>query len=187
MILLKNDHAVFISMPRSATHTIHRVLREQYGGQQRRPPRDFHPNDVPREYGHWFLWTVVRNPYTRAASMYWYLLKHPRRRLKVDTFEEFCQLIRTRAADCRHGPLWPMWQQVGHLPLSAAVRFESLMADLHKLPFWRGPEQLSVAGASHPDRPLAEILTPRCVDLIRQWAGPDFEQFGYDPAEVPNG
>ena len=173
-------------MPRCCTHTLAAVLQCDYAGTRLwgEPHGDLrlgaHRNVIPPECEKWFRWTCCRNPYTRAASMYWYLLKIPGRRLHLETFEDFCECVAGRVAEPRRGPLWPMWQQANPAHFHAVVRFEHLMDDLRKLPFWNGPQNMRRLGASEPDKPLKDILTAKCVGFIRRWAGPDFEMFGYD-------
>jgi len=170
---------LFISMPRCATQMLHPLLHEHYRGEQI-TKGGCHTNWVPEGANDLFTWTVSRHPYQRAVSMYWYLLKHPFRKLVLTTFDAFCDCILLRVADGRHGPCFPMWQQIQGIRIDRVVRFGHLHEDLKTLPFWTGPKVLlSGAAASKPDRPAEELLTPRNVEKLKRWAGPDFEMFGY--------
>lgn len=190
MIISSAEKFVWISMPRCCTHTLMVELHRRFNGQffydnrMVGRHRGVHRNKIPPGYEDYFHWTCCRNPYTRAISMFWYLLKHPRRKLNLATFEEYCEHIAERASEDRTGPLWPMWQQVGGARIDQVVRFEHFADDLGKLPFWQGTTQLYRRAPSKPDKPPAELLTPKCVKLIQEWGARDFEMFGY-PMEPP--
>jgi len=177
-------------MPRCGTHTLLRVLSQRYQGRQivaewRAGVRDIHANVVPSEYEDYFRWTCCRNPYTRVASAFWYLRNRRKSMPKhrdwpcLWDFEAFCHCIVDRLNQPRRGPLWPMWQQLGDQRIDRIIRVEHFLDDYMTLPFWRGEMTLPRLGKSKPKKPLKGILTPQCVDLIQQWAGPDFGRFGY--------
>src|SRR3972149_1265346 len=60
---------VYISTPKAGTHTIYNVLAEHFAEGLR--GQGCHENQIPKEFKDYFRWTVSRNPYTRAVSLWW--------------------------------------------------------------------------------------------------------------------
>ena len=142
-----------------------------------------------------FLFTVVRDPFTRAVSAYFDKVQRSPRRTKVVSglrrtvedhisFEEFCDFLESGGLDedahwCRQIDLVPC----GYERLHAVGRVESLDVDL--------PGILDRAIGHRPEiasyRPhqtgagsrLKEIYTPETVERIRTIYRADFETLGY--------
>lgn len=72
MVILRKQKLVWVSIPKSGTHTMVKILCEQFGGRRINPP--FHPRDIPPDCHNFTSFAVVRNPYNRAISIWYHLM-----------------------------------------------------------------------------------------------------------------
>lgn len=61
---------VYIEIPKTGSASVSTWLVEHFGGQRLRGRR--HRSIVPSEFDGFFIFTVVRNPYERTISSWWY-------------------------------------------------------------------------------------------------------------------
>jgi hypothetical protein len=67
MMICTAYEAAFMTIPKNCTTTIFRILEDYYG------PVIYdnkHPRKIPESYRHFFTFACVRNPYTRAVSVF---------------------------------------------------------------------------------------------------------------------
>jgi len=192
---------VFVSTMKAGTHTIYRILDEHYAAGLHK--RAFHSNEIPAKFAGFYRWTMCRNPYTRAISLWWSGCRlahkdqyHFREKCgAVDDFTRFIEwLAGTSDKDRQHEPL--MLNQTQWLAPAEpihAVKIEDAAAELPKLPFWKDGiviPQLNTTAQKIVDQeereggkimrpPDAELLTRRARDAVLRWAAPDFKRFGY--------
>lgn len=188
------DHAaIFVSTAKAGTNTMYAVLSKHYGG---RLSGGFHATQLPARAS--CVFTTCRNPYTRALSGWSSLTQRPgskgksgqlvyesiKRRQNPDDFDLFCEAladgwIASPIAEPQH-----RWHDKFHP--DTVLHLENLADEFRALPFSTGaPEAWPVQNDSRAHYTL-DRLTPRAIDAIRRWAGPDFERFGYDPDDIPH-
>lgn len=168
-------------MPKAATNTMYDVLKTHYAGEHIGP--GFHSYRIPEKCRDWFIFSVCRNPYSRAVSM-WRSTIGPEDSYDIQRMvgsDEFADLMRYLA---KNGP-WrnvvkPQHAIVGNLPIQRFLRCENLDDEVQTLPFWHGPSPLPVLNTTRQMREhWLRYMTPQIVEWIQAWAGKDFEMFGY--------
>jgi len=71
MIVSEKYKYVFMSTPKTGTHSMYRLLIDRFDGHQL--DGAYHRRDIPDEYREYFIFTTVRNPYDRTVSI-WHAL-----------------------------------------------------------------------------------------------------------------
>ena len=84
MLINKEHKFVYVTIARAASTYMRYVLADQYGAVD---DEDIifvpgHPYEIPSEYEDYYKFTVFRNPYHRAKSMYSYCCERPKERKK---------------------------------------------------------------------------------------------------------
>jgi hypothetical protein len=201
MIVDHDRQFVFISTPKAGTHTMFALLGELYGLQ--RLPGGFHRKEVPPEARHYTRFTVVRNPYVRAVSVWWHLLFRDRYRDKwrpiIGTldFRGFLRwLVDSPEPPVNRGDvvLRPQHAWLANARPIQWLRLERLESEFAGLPFVGDeaprhiPRRLS-SGSSADVSDYGDwrsvfacggpAYAAECARLVERWAGKDFELFGY--------
>lgn len=188
---------VFITTPKCGSHTMKKVLVEHYGA---REGVAFHWTKVPSECADYFVFTCVRNPYTRAWSLWWRCvvqqdpydwravigLKSYEEAASPQGFRRFiealtsCQL-RDRGKAPYMGKTQSEWLE--GVKLDGFLRIETMAQDFADLPFVERPLSFSWphVNQSTGARPDALALYDRTAFVsLMDWAQEDFDRFGYD-------
>jgi hypothetical protein len=76
MIISKKHKYVFVAIPKTGTRTIYSILKGQYDGHLFKEHYEY----VPEKFKDFFKFTIVRNPYERAVSLWWSTCKRDNRR-----------------------------------------------------------------------------------------------------------
>jgi len=185
----------FVSTPKNCTITFYDVLEKFYGAI--RAGSGFHCNQVPEKYKGLFRWTVCRNPYERAVSLWWSAVRlHKSDGYGFvkgcganDDFVRFMEWL----ADTK--PRFDLmfnqsdWQRPAE-PFDAVLRMEDIENEVFGLPFWLPPVPvLPVLNTTSEKQDAHKIEKrpswrtfyedKRAVAAVQQWAGEDFERFGY--------
>ena len=58
---------LFVAIPKTATRSIYDSMEKHFGG----VPVDDHQKWIPKKYKDFYTFTVIRNPYYRAISIWW--------------------------------------------------------------------------------------------------------------------
>lgn len=183
MMVSHDCRAVFISNPKCGTRMMYGVLGWFYGFERR---GHFHDTKVPAECQDYFKFTIVRNPFDRAVSIWWRGIHAPNDRYGfvergLEEFEDFIRYV--AEPDNQWRPLaMPFHRRIEDvgLPMDAVLQLESVDEQVTMLPFWRDQgkglvQKTPVVGASDDDKPRWEdIRTETLSRLVREWAGPDF-------------
>ncbi len=202
MRIQNKDKFVFISTPKACTHTIYNILEEHYS--EGLSKAGFHNNKVRPQHKDYYRWTVVRNPFERAVSIWWSgcrlaHLDQYKFRKESGTQYDFTKFI-IWLADVPKEKRWfepLMMNQSEWLdpaePIQA-LHLENLEKELPQLSFWKEGidiPQLNTTTEKIEVQSEAEgqtIVRPSMSELYKdeeafeavlKWAGPDFDRFGY--------
>jgi len=188
---------IFISTPKACTHTIYKILETHYSPLRK---YGFHTTKIPTAFRDLFRWTVCRNPYSRAVSLWWSACHlHPEDiygfREKCGSSDNFLIFIEWLASTSKwersQEPLM-MSQSKWLEPVEPvnAVHLENLEGELKGLYFWQDgielprlnttDQKLLDQGVSHKAPPWQSFYSDkRAIEAVHRWAGEDFKRFGY--------
>ena len=191
MYISERYRSVFVAIPRTASRAVAAWFMFTYGARQyghhhcRHLPVEAPPHAVDFEW-----WTVVRDPWSRAASLYRLYSTEPmarcgwgpesrrqdlRTRFEKQSFEEFTDWL----AHQRSGEL-TQCQIIDSCVTSPAVcHFEHLASALEMLPFAQAPvtvPRIKPVDTSHPlDDP--ELWTGGDRINVARWAKDDLDRW----------
>ena len=193
---------VFISMPKVCTHTIYKMLDEYYADGL--IEKGFHEVDIPEQYSRFFRWTVCRNPFARAVSLWWSGCRCHTPDIygfrkgcgSADDFTTFVRWLSHTPVEARQRePLMlSQGERVYGLEPIVAVHLEHLERELTKLPFWKPGtkiKRLNTTEQKIKDQereeqsviakpPWQEFYSdPLAREAVLKWSWVDFERFGY--------
>ena len=194
---------VFVSTPKAGTHTIYKILDEHFSHGLLQA--GFHNNRIVNSYQEYFRWTVVRNPFTRAASIWWSAcrLAHKdqygfRKKSKGQyNFTKFVKWMASVSNDDKHKEPMLKNQTTWLAPAQPIhiIHLEKLEEELKQLPFWKNGikiDQLNTTTEKIEEQSKLEgskIIRPsvrelyyenyEAIDAVLKWAEPDFNKFGY--------
>ena len=138
----------------------------------------------------YYTFTVVRNPYARLVSVYYYLIDLHRKR--YGSFENYInalpQILEDKALfNGSHHIPQTCYTHINGCPVcDAIVYFEHLPESLdpirQRLHIDAPLEKLNVIHRpQRPTKPPAEIYTPKMVETVQQVFKEEFELLGYSP------
>ena len=146
----------------------------------------FHDNDptlIPEGY---FVFTVSRNPFTRAVSLWQNTcVKHDQYcfRRFLEDYNDFTQftelLVRWKRKQVSEHLL--MVNQIhwhGHLTFNRILKLETLQNDFNDLPFITEPTPLPRLNIGNYGD-YRQFFTSEAVRNVLEWAADDFKKLGY--------
>lgn len=68
MIMSMQNKWLFVSVPKTGTHTMYELLKSSFGGIQLEGP--YHRTEMPQECSEFFTFTTVRHPFSRTVSIW---------------------------------------------------------------------------------------------------------------------
>lgn len=154
-----------------------RAFLPQFGGEMVEP---FHARTAPPEHAHKFTFAIVRNPYDRMLSCWYHIRRHSQerrfRQMGLMDFVRNCQA-------------WPGWvnqaEFLERARLDDVLRFETLDADIHRLPFVPPDARLPEQRINSEDRPpWREDASGEFIAAVNKLCAPVFERFGYEKRET---
>ena len=161
---------LYIAIPRTASVASQESLMQlkgsfRFGG-------DRHYNQIPDSCRKYFIFSTVRNPYSREWSHY---QKHLRDVSENHiqshwTFEAYVRDHQQRGFDIQQ-------HRVLRKANARILRYESLADEWSQLPFQ--PPPLKRRNRSR-DRNWHGGYTQEIADLVHSWAEPDFDQYEYE-------
>jgi len=180
---------VFISTPKCGTHTMYWLLKNHYGGKQKKGA--YHQKNVPKIHQKKFLFTVTRNPYSRAVSAWTSLLKPGAedryrkswsRYCPASDFTSFMELLANRRPHTAAGAIAtiPQYAWIGRNKCRA-IKIENLQEEFNELPFVDKFIEIPHL-LKRTDESWKEVITDKSLQFIHKWAGKDFKRFGYQKA-----
>lgn len=177
---------VFVSVPKCGTHTMYHVLQTYFDGVHLEPP--YHRKKIPEIHQKKFRFTIIRNPYPRAVSIWMSLTRHVAEKndwIKAaggDDLGSFMQLLLTGdLSKMRNLPsIMPIHKWLGGMKFDLKIKLESLERSFAALPFIKGREYEIPHELKRVDD-WKNYLKPEITPLIREWAGVDFNDYRGQP------
>lgn len=169
MYYVPEKKTVFLANRKTGSRSMLAYLKERYDVQSVGADHSFM---VLPEFRDWFSFVVVRDPYERAASLWW------SRKGEGTMKMEWKEWLRSRAFH-----QYPYADNPG----IRILRFESLSEEVTSLPIWAGgdfphanrSDVVAVRqGRKWPARP-ASLLDQEARGIIAAQYARDFEVFGY--------
>ena len=139
----------------------------------------------------WNLCASVRNPYTRAYSL-WNMdrtKKITHHGIRLDSFENYMEDIIDL---CEKNPdsdslnvyryySCNQYLKPFDIPDKFIIKMETMKADLERLGFNTGRSlPIRNIGKYNGIKSRKDAESPAFIDLVNQWAGSDFKKYGYD-------
>ena len=200
----RHGHWLFFSTMKNATHSMYEALKSMPGVKWAgHPAMGFH--SLPMNINHQGLavkkirlepiqWTVVRNPYSRAVSIWSSTCvrgdaKYQQWRDAItaaggdhQSFKDFVKHILIAKPRIRVPQLyWPQHQWIGKVDCDCTIQLEHLARELNdklgiqlKIPTLNRSDHKHWTEYYKDDEGLAI--------LVQRWAGDDFERYGYERA-----
>lgn len=194
---------VYISTPKACTHTVYQMLNDHYS--EGLKEYGFHNTVLQHRYWNYFKWTVVRNPFSRAVSLWWSGCRLHAPDIygfrkgcgAIDNFTKFVVWLSETSLEERGKEPLMMNQSEWLQPVEPieAIHMEHLRLELNQLlPFWKS--DIDIPRLNTTDQKINDhekengeaIKRPpwptfykdkTAYDAVLKWAGSDFERFGY--------
>lgn len=199
MILSRKHRYVFISTPKTGSHSFFKLLEKEFDGT--RQLFGYHRTEMPDHTEDYLVFSTVRNPYDRLVSL-WNSLLHSKPDthnyrdawltvLKDDKFDTFCKFaaehkdnIEQIAAVRMPALMTPQHRWYRKMPEGViSLHLENIEEEFNSLTFVNKqviiPHMLKRDHANWDDLKSEEI-----IEYANEWAGEDFEKFGYMKEEV---
>lgn len=192
-MIIHKDQFVYTAIPKTGTASIVKYLIYKWKAKRRGL---YHDIRVPQAYEHLPRFTVVRNPYERVFSFWWYTCQNPERTDEVfpygTSFERFmAYLIENKHYDPHpnRNCSWLLESQqnwINRAGVQYVVYLENFYQDFAELPFiQQSPENLPALFKQRktPGKPgsfEAYYGNDRNKkQLVWQYCRKDFHQLGY--------
>lgn len=180
MYLSRKHRFICIGIPRTGSRSMRNWLRDNYEGEELLGHHDWR---VPDEYSDYFVFTMVRNPYERVASV-WFSGPKDRSQLPYKTLAERYALI---AQGKREDPEKYLSQRdyIEKGKVSMALYFERLPACLARLPFVDKKSlplfpHINRGGSRPTHGDFFELFTDEDEQLVWENAKEDFDFLSYE-------
>ena len=192
---VKGPTYFYIDPSKTATQSIIAMLNQYYGAEP--AVALVFGAMVPADT---FVFASVRDPYSRAISLWWSTCghssgdyygwtKHCPDLLSMVRWLYYKEWERTddpkvhKKSPSMRNITYTMSEWIAGVKLDYLIHYETLDADFRKLPFYTGqPEELPILNRKSNARARGkdeEYLTPEVIEAINEWCCDDFEHFGY--------
>jgi len=193
MIISEKDKYVFVSNPKTGTHSFYKLLKEQFNGVQ--VEGRYHENDVPEKNKDYFTFSTCRHPFSRAVSAFHVLTRDDGYK---DLFlpkiggEDFLSFVKWLVKHDSEKELVGRGMAVLTLQstwlrsvrIDELVRIEHANDDFAALPFVKEPVAVPTLLARKHET-WDEIKCQKSERLLRKWLAKEFEFLPYDPDVIP--
>ena len=151
MILSRKHKYVFISTPKTGSHTFFKLLEEEFDGTRQWP--EFHRTEMPPNTSGYTVFSTVRNPYSRLVALWNSLLHNPNDRhgyrdawlsaIRKDDFLTFCAFAAKHHKNIEHMNevrlprlMTPQHRWYGKMPEDLIpLHIENIKKEFHRFPF----------------------------------------------------
>jgi hypothetical protein len=196
MIVSEKNKYVFISVMKSGTHSMYDYLVKNYNGKHFTRGKllnaggKYHTNVIPKENQNYYKFTLVRNPYSRAISIYNVCKNiNPYKEDYIgkigDDFLSFCKWLSSN--NCKKDPgragfvVRPQWEWLRPCgKFDKILHVETVEEELKDLPFIDKDISFPNLLERTDKSKWKEFYNQQTADLVYKWAQKDFELYGYD-------
>jgi hypothetical protein len=215
MIINNEQRWIFVSNPKAGTHTMYKILGEMYGLSYHRAKwleKYFDPKGKCQQYGMsgsnthsnvipaarasgFYKFSVVRNPYDKAVSAWWHLLKTdkeltPQRRqfrqkmfkaIGGEDFKSFAEWLpnRHRVIEKKSAMMFnSQFDWMGHIKFDKILKLENLSTEIKTIPFLKDAPVTQEYSFSNERN--NQYYTTEIKELIYGAYKEDFEVYGYE-------
>lgn len=199
MLVSHSSKFIFIRTPKTASQSISELLMKYYGGVCN---QQYHDTTIKKPYTSYFIFTSVRNPYSRTVSLYRFIRAKPFHRVHQvamkKSFYEFCQWLsdltiepalnykenEEKTAECSAKMKGRDENQFDFLSkvysrLNAILHMERLKEEMiEKIPFFNKNHELPFLNCD-PGYDFRRYINEKTEPLIYQWSEADFLNLGY--------
>lgn len=139
---------------------------------------------IPQRYHDYFVFAVVRNPYSRIVSHY---LHRKQKRssgkmhklVKQWSFKEYLIWNREPSKEPVHQHDLPQMEYLREAPVDKIIRFESLPESFAGLPFVPEDYRLPYVNTAKETYDWRDYYTEETAALVLDWMMEDFDRLGY--------
>jgi hypothetical protein len=194
LIISETLKYVFVSNPKTGTHSFYKLLKDEFEGVQQEGR--YHENQIPEEFVDYFTFSTCRHPFARAVSAFHVLTRDDGYkdlflpRVGGEDFLSFCRWL-TKLDNQKELvgrgfavlTLQSAWLKP--VRIDQFVRIENANEDFAALPFVQNTVEVPTLLARKHES-WAELRCDESEALLREWLAPDFEFLPYDPETVPD-
>jgi len=182
--MIYNDDYIFISIPKCGTMTMINVLTTYYNGKDEYNGQKLyrHERNIPFDKGNRLIFTVVRNPYERAISSWYYAHKREKRNHNYrETWKQypikFVDFLKKIRCEHRYNNLTePQSSRVKMVDM--ILHLETIEDEFKCVPFYNGSPTVFPKVNSTNHGLTKDSLSEEAITLINEIYEEDF-QFGY--------
>jgi hypothetical protein len=178
---------VYINPPRTGTTLINQVLHEFFDDVWRPQNCTHHTTVWNTDWQDYFIFISVRNPYTRAVSIWQRQVQHLN--LRDAKWKKWLNNGQISFEDLVLHPQeevqsWWRWQVCSSFAkpiprIDHVVHLERLQEDLEKVPGLKKEKYECVNQSQYSKAWQANYQSGKCIEAVKRLFQPDFEAYGY--------
>ena len=188
MIISDKFKFVYIDVPKTGSVSFERSFRENFSGKTVYPNHgknlSKHCRKIPEHAKDYTTVVSVRNPYTRAISLYSYHLRATGMTTAEYSFENFLDMIinnQEKYEKDNYLMYLSLHRYLSPIPLAESTHFiqlENAETQMNNLPFVSKSIKMPHRNDTKEKNNIE--FSDTVIDKIKTWAGRDFELGGYD-------
>jgi hypothetical protein len=189
MFICPKKQFVYVTVPKAASVAIIAFLQQHFTGIHHKG----HPTDIPASCRRYYTFTVVRNPYLRAVSIWRWLnftkvIREPVKHIDYSNWYTFLQKMINKDDYAITQTVPAMRTQATHLHgtrIDCAIHLNNVEQRLAELSFMPNNISLPVLNKAPVEYDPYKFLDERAMLLIEKWMSNDFKQFCFHKGVLP--
>jgi hypothetical protein len=192
MIVSEKHKVIFVAIPKTATRSIYNSLINNFDGKQ----LNDHQKIIPIKYQSYYSFTVIRNPYDRAVSIWWSTCKRNNDKRKYiskylkddNTFLNFCKNLDKIDGIENRVVTNKQINWINNNNINKFIKFENLNNEWNNLPFNTINNKLDILNPTviqtdkNPNarKSYKNYLNSESIKLINDYYHLDFKLLKYN-------